>query len=344
MREGKQHASSSSSCAGEDRDDELALAVPMEQDPRDDAVAARIEREQRDEALALAIRMEEEHRHREELTGLLLRLDSLEGQHSPHLAEVLGLVSHRPRARCKASLSGKVVLGLREALSDSSERGTYGTGARPKRSPAELTADAELRATIRTLKSAGHAMSPAVLAETLRCPACSLSADSSSVASSKAGVESRLLAGEKVLFGWAVDSFNEWGRADSRVLVLTSLALYRCKEDSMSGEVTVCARTGLADICNLTFCGAAGTFEISTQQRDGRSNPLNLAWGELKKQYSASSGSAPAAAPVAPRFARSYAAAVPVGIDGALASELLCEAVAAAQRLHLGSELSAERP
>ena len=121
---------------------------------------------------------------------------------------------------------------------------------------------------------------------------------------------------------------NEWGRADERRLVLTSEAVYRCRED-FNGHVIVCSRVPLVALCDLHRKGK-GLFALSTGARDGRVNPLSPLYGVLSRGKAA----------VRSTRERTYAAAVLVGVDPVLAGAVLCDAIEAARRIHLGRELA----
>ena len=131
-------------------------------------------------------------------------------------------------------------------------------------------------------------------------------------------------ADEIILMGWSVFSFNEWGRADERCLVLSSHAVYRCRVDA-SGDVAVCSRVPLAALCGVRHKGR-GVLALASRERDGRGNPL---WRALPRKKQASAASE-----------RAYAAAVPVGVDAVKVGVLLGVAIDAARRLHcVGQEL-----
>merc|ERR1719231_1940142 len=73
------------------------------------------------------------------------------------------------------------------------------------------------------------------------------------------------LTREVVLLGWMVFSFNEWGRADERCLVLTSEAIYRCRED-FNGGVSVCSHLPLEALCHVKLKGR-GVLALGTRKR-----------------------------------------------------------------------------
>ena len=148
-----------------------------------------------------------------------------------------------------------------------------------------------------------------------------------------AGGNAALYLSERVLLAWAVHSFNEWGRADERVLVLTTRAVYRCREDTMSGHVSVSSRVPLEAVCT-TRRGRGEVFAIVTKGQDTYANPYASRARALLKQASR--------APVdAGTCERCYAAAVPTGVDAIAAGELIRASVAAAARLHNGLDLPA---
>jgi len=273
----------------------------------------------------------------------------------PRPPEFVGLLG-RPTALCKVSITGKLTHVLREMSSDVSVAQLLGPGP-------ECAEEAAAAGALKAMAAAARgADSIASLADALGASAAMLSPQLKKVNVCKEhlarlsashrhgnvrGVEQietgaeahdgdgareccppSTTGGEVVLLGWSVHSFNEWGRADERRLVLTSEAVYRCRED-FNGHVIVCSRVPLAALCDLHRKGK-GLFALSTGARDGRVNPLSPLYSVLSRGK----------ATVRSTRERTYAAAVLVGVDPVLAGAVLCDAIEAARRIHLGRELA----
>ena len=89
-------------------------------------------------------------------------------------------------------------------------------------------------------------------------------------------------AEERVLCGWPVLSINEWGSQQSRVLVLSSHALYRVAFAQKNGSIDHYARTSLGNLQAIERGRYA--FKLLLTEPDGNENPLSYFWSAYVKK------------------------------------------------------------
>jgi len=126
--------------------------------------------------------------------------------------------------------------------------------------------------------------------------------------------------GEVVLAGWPVVSINEWGMQQERVLVLTSMALYRVAFKLARGSISHYARTSLGSIRRLERGPSA--FKVLGVEPDGRPNPFAFMWGEYVGK---SQG--------VPKYERMYYPLLPYQLSAEEVVVVITHAVAAANRV-----------
>ena len=80
---------------------------------------------------------------------------------------------------------------------------------------------------------------------------------------------------ELALQGWPVLSTNEWGKKQSRMLILSTHALYRIDYRSRSGAPGTVDHTSKQQLCRcLRIDQEIGEFSVVLVERDGKSNFL----------------------------------------------------------------------
>mmetsp|Transcript_51249 Transcript_51249/g.111408 ORF Transcript_51249/g.111408 Transcript_51249/m.111408 type:complete len:297 (+) Transcript_51249:1419-2309(+) len=127
---------------------------------------------------------------------------------------------------------------------------------------------------------------------------------------------------ESTLLAWPVVSVNEWGMHQERVLVITSLSLYRVAYKPSRASVSHYARTPLAAIRKCERGAAA--FKVVSTELDGRQNPIAYLFTEYLSK-----------APAIRRYERLYLPSAPSEGVGAVDRSLtvLSHALLNASRL-----------
>jgi hypothetical protein len=140
---------------------------------------------------------------------------------------------------------------------------------------------------------------------------------------------------DEVLCGWPVRSFNEWGVAQERILVLSLHALWRLEYRGEWSKVDHFSRTPLADVCAVRARAGDAGFALSLTKRDGRANPLK---SMLARTSRAVPGTRPRGAFVShtrsqPTFERGYAVVASDHVPAPIVRTLVVAAIDAAVRL-----------
>ena len=183
-------------------------------------------------------------------------------------------VMARPRAPCKSTGQYIITSAVKEAVRSVSVE-DLGLLGEKKIDPEE---QAIANGIVASTLSISESTTVEALYTALRSPAARLSARRLFADQCTKFVAEYHLSGpptgssidaELPLASWAVVSFNEWGRDDERVLVLTTHAVYRLRE-SESG-IALCRRTPLTEI-SAAQPKSRGGFAFVGCERDGESN------------------------------------------------------------------------
>lgn len=302
MRAGKERAASSSEEIVLGRDDESVVLVwRLEQEAQEERHAAQLARVEQELQYAEMKRLEEQ----------LWKLGDAPQPSISTLKKVLSEVIREPTV---ADLCDAAATAL---------------------SPEEQAAHDSVHTAMASLKDAADIEA---LHSLLCHPGAKLTVHRAAVSACIAAVTHQ--HAEVVLGGWAVHSFNEWGRRDRRVLILSSHAVYRVESIRAENEAPkpssciISSRTPLDDVSHCSSLAGGCLGLTSRGRRDGRANPLSPKTGKragLLPQHS--NPHQRVYAPLPP------SGAVEAAKLQASMRDLIVEAVEAARRLQAGTEM-----
>lgn len=149
------------------------------------------------------------------------------------------------------------------------------------------------------------------------------------------------LSDEVVVCGCPVRSFNEWGIAQDRILVLTTVGLWRVDFSEPWHKVDHHSRIELSTVTGIVERGGQGGFVIELSKRDGRTNPIAGKLSALKAAVPRSPRAASSPVIHTTRYTRTYAVVAVPGEPVAPLREIFVSALRAC--CHLGTAASRAR-